>query len=93
MSKLGVSVTNIPPGELYTALDRGTIDALEWVGPGLDIKMGFHKITPYYYTGWHEPGAEALFYINKKAFEELPKNYQQMLETAIQRVARLIPRR
>ena len=48
-AKLGVNVTNIPPGELYTALDRGTVDALEWVGPGMDIKMGFHKIAPYYF--------------------------------------------
>ncbi|NIQ94161.1 MAG: ABC transporter substrate-binding protein, partial [Desulfuromonadales bacterium] len=50
-----VVVTNIPAGELYTALDRGTIDALEWVGPSLDLNMGFHKIAPNYYTGWHEP--------------------------------------
>ena len=51
LSKLGVVVTNIAPGELYTALDRGTIDALEWVGPSLDLNMGFQKIAPYYYTG------------------------------------------
>ncbi len=87
MARLGVSVTNIPGGELYTSLDRGTIDALEWVGPGLDIKMGFYKVAPYYYTGWHEPGAEALFYVNKKAFEKLPKDYQVMLKTAMQAVA------
>ncbi len=55
LAKLGLAVTNIAPGELYTSLERSTIDALEWVGPpGMDIKMGFHKIAPYYYTGWHE---------------------------------------
>ena len=85
-AKLGVNVTNIPPGELYTALDRGTIDALEWVGPAMDIKMGFHKIAPYYYTGWHEPATELQFLINKKAFEKLPKAYQTMLVTAMKAV-------
>lgn len=82
-AKLGVNVTNIPAGELYTSLDRGTIDALEWVGPGMDIKMGFHKIAPYYYTGWHEPASDMQFLINKKAFDKLPAGYQVVLRTAI----------
>ncbi len=86
-AKLGVNVTNIPAGELYTSLDRGTIDALEWVGPGMDIKMGFHKIAPYYYTGWHEPASEMQFMVNKKAFDKLPKKYQVMLETAMKAAA------
>jgi len=85
-AKLGVNVTNIPPGELYTSLDRGTIDALEWVGPAMDIKMGFHKIAPYYYTGWHEPATELQFLVNKKAFDKLPKPYQTMLVTAMKAV-------
>lgn len=87
MAKLGVSVTNIPAGELYTSLDRGTIDALEWVGPGMDIKMGFHKVAPYYYTGWHEPASEMHFFVNKKAFKKLPPKYQTMLKTAMRAVA------
>ncbi len=87
ISKLGVSVTNIPPGELYTSLDRGTIDALEWVGPGMDIKMGFHKIAPYYYTGWHEPGAEAQFLVNKKAFEKLSDQNKAILKRAMRLAA------
>jgi len=87
MAKLGVNVTNIPAGELYTSLDRGTIDALEWVGPGMDIKMGFHKVAPYYYTGWHEPASEMQFMVNKKAFDKLPKKYQVMLETAMKSAA------
>jgi TRAP-type mannitol/chloroaromatic compound transport system substrate-binding protein len=85
-SKLGVNVTNIPPGELYTALDRGTIDALEWVGPGMDIKMGFHKVAPYYYAGWHEPASDMQFLINKDEFDKLPLEYQSALKTAIQAV-------
>ena len=85
-AKLGVNVTNIPPGELYTALDRGTIDALEWVGPAMDIKMGFHKIAPYYYTGWHEPATELQFLVNQKAYDKLPKEYKTMLVTAMKAV-------
>jgi len=83
MARLGVNVVNIPGGELYTSLDRGTIDALEWVGPGMDIKMGFYKVAPYYYTGWHEPASEMSFFVNQKAFKKLPKNYQVMLVTAM----------
>ncbi len=83
-AKLGVNVTNIPPGELYTALERGAIDALEWVAPGMDIKMGFHKIAPYYYTGWHEPASDIQFFVNKKAFNALPPEYQAALKTAMQ---------
>lgn len=83
MAKLGLSVTNIAPGELYTSLERGTIDALEWVGPGMDINMGFHKIAPYYYTGWHEPATELQFMVNEKDFNKLPKDYQQILLTAM----------
>jgi len=87
MAKLGVNVTNIPAGELYTSLDRGTIDALEWVGPGMDIKMGFHKVAPYYYTGWHEPASEMQFLVNKRAFKKLPKEYKAMLITAMKAAA------
>ena len=85
-AKVGVTVTNIPAGELYTALERGSIDALEWVGPGLDIRMGFHKITPYYYTGWHEPASEMQFMINKKAFDKLPQDLQTIVTTAMKAV-------
>jgi TRAP-type mannitol/chloroaromatic compound transport system substrate-binding protein len=83
MAKLGLTVTNIAPGELYTSLERGTIDALEWVGPGMDITMGFHKIAPYYYTGWHEPATELQFLVNERSFNKLPKDLQQILLTAM----------
>ncbi len=87
LSQLGVVVTNIPAGELYTALDRGTIDALEWVGPSLDLNMGFHKIAPYYYTGWHEPATELQFMVNQKAFDKLPKHLQKIVEVAMELAA------
>jgi TRAP-type mannitol/chloroaromatic compound transport system substrate-binding protein len=83
MAKLGVQVTNIAPGELYTSLERNAIDALEWVGPAMDIKMGFHKIAPYYYTGWHEPASELQFIINKKKFNKLPKDLQKIMIVAM----------
>nr|VFK20137.1 MAG: TRAP-type mannitol/chloroaromatic compound transport system, substrate-binding protein [Candidatus Kentron sp. LFY] len=83
LAKLGAKPTNIPPGELYTALDRRTIDALEWVGPSLDLRMGFHKIAPYYYTGWHEPGTELQFLVNKKKWDNLPADLREILRVAM----------
>ncbi|MGR5133688.1 TRAP transporter substrate-binding protein [Vibrio alfacsensis] len=82
MAKVGAKPTNIAPGELYTSLERGTIDALEWVGPAFDLRMGFQKIAPYYYTAWHEPGSETQFLVNKKTWETLPADLRSILETA-----------
>ncbi|RMG38112.1 MAG: ABC transporter substrate-binding protein [Gammaproteobacteria bacterium] len=87
LAKVGAKPTNIPAGELYTALERNTIDALEWVGPSLDLRMGFHKIAPYYYTGWHEPATELQFLVNKRKFNKLPKDLQAILVTAMKYVA------
>lgn len=76
MSKLGAVPQSIPGGEIYQALEKGTIDAAEWVGPYDDQKLGFNKVAPfYYYPGWWEGGAEADFFINQKAFDGLsPEN-------------------
>lgn len=82
MARVGAAPTNIAPGELYTSLERGTIDALEWVGPAFDLRMGFQKIAPYYYTAWHEPGSETQFLVNKKTWEKLPADLRTILETA-----------
>ena len=82
MAGVGVQPTNIPAGELYQALERGTIDALEWVGPGLDLRMGFHKVAPYYYTGWHEPGTELLYFFNKDSMAKLPEWAKEILFNA-----------
>lgn len=87
MSELGVAVTNIPPGELYSALERGTIDALEWVGPALDFQMGFHQIAKYYYSGWQEPGAEVQFLINEKTWNKLPAELQEILRVSMRTAA------
>ena len=87
LAKLGAKPTNIPAGELYTALERNTIDALEWVGPSLDLRMGFHKIAPYYYTGWHEPATELQFMVNQKAYDALPTDLQKILTAAMKLAA------
>jgi len=87
LARLGAKPTNIPSGELYTALERNTIDALEWVGPSLDLRMGFHKIAPYYYTGWHEPATELQFMVNQKAYDKLPKDLQKILTAAMKLAA------
>lgn len=86
-AEVGVNPTNIAPGELYTALERGTIDALEWVGPALDLRLGFHQIADYYYTGWHEPATELQFLINKGVWEKLPADLQEILRVAMRTAA------
>lgn len=87
MAKLGVNAVNIAPGELYMALDLGTIDAVEWVSPVFDTMLGFHKIAPYYYTGWQEPASELQFLVNKKTLNKLPKDLQAILENAFKAAA------
>ena len=87
MAKVGAVPTNMAAGELYTSLERKNIDALEWVGPSLDLRMGFQKIAKYYYTGWHEPGAELQFLINKKKWDELPADLQEILRVAMRAAA------
>ena len=71
LNKVGASVINVAGGEIYTNLDRGNIDATEWIGPYHDYQMGFHKIAKYYYyPGWHEPGTVLEMFINQEAFEQ-----------------------
>jgi len=83
MSALGVSVQNIAGGDIYPALERGAIDATEWVGPYDDAKLGFHKAAKnYYYPGWWEPGASMSIYVGQKAWDELPAEYREILKVA-----------
>jgi len=53
---------------------KGVIDATEWVGPALDLKMGFYRVAPYYYSGWHEPGSVLELTFNKHTWNKLAKN-------------------
>ncbi len=82
-AEVGVNPTNIAPGELYTALERNTIDAVEWVGPALDLRLGFQQIADYYYTGWHEPATELQFLVNKRVWERLPADLQEIMRVAM----------
>ncbi|RLA72374.1 MAG: C4-dicarboxylate ABC transporter [Epsilonproteobacteria bacterium] len=82
-AKMGVNPILLPAGEIYTSLERGVIDATEWVGPALDIKMGFYKVAPYYYSGWHEPGSILELTFNKPFWEKLGSEHQAILEMAI----------
>src|SRR5450759_2394523 len=88
LSRLGVVPQQIPPGDIYPALEKGTIDAAEWIGPYDDEKLGFLKVAPYYYyPGWWEGCANGFLYINTAKWDELPKTYQHMVTIAAGQVA------
>ena len=83
MARLGANVQVIAGGEIFPALERGAIDATEWVGPYDDEKLGFYKVAKnYYYPGWWEPGPSLSFYVNKKAWEGLPADYKAAFQQA-----------
>jgi len=82
MKKLGVNPVLLPAGDIYTSLERGTIDATEWVGPYLDKMMGFDKAAPFYYTGWHEPGSILEITLNKARWEKLSPEHQAIITVA-----------
>jgi TRAP-type mannitol/chloroaromatic compound transport system substrate-binding protein len=83
MERLGSVPQNLPGGEIYQALEKGTIDAAEWVGPYDDLKLGFFKVAPnYYYPGWWEGGPEVDFFVNNKALEGLSAENKAILEAA-----------
>lgn len=83
LQKLGVVPQQIAGGDIYPALEKGTIDATEWVGPYDDEKLGFQKVARfYYYPGWWEGAAALHFMINTSKWGELPKNYQAIVQAA-----------
>jgi TRAP-type mannitol/chloroaromatic compound transport system substrate-binding protein len=83
LQKLGVVPQQLAGGDIYPALEKGTIDAAEWVGPYDDEKLGFHKVAPYYYyPGWWEGGTANHFMINLDKWNELPKGYQAIVTAA-----------
>ena len=78
---LGVNVKSLGGGEIFPALERGVIDAAEWVGPVQDRRLGLHKAAKYYYTpGWHEPSTTTELLISKKAYNKLPKDIQAIVQ-------------
>jgi TRAP-type mannitol/chloroaromatic compound transport system substrate-binding protein len=83
VQRLGAVPVNLAAGEVYTSLQTRVIDATEFTGPYNDLALGFHDITRYYYyPGWHEPGSVMEFVFNKRLFESLPEDLQQILLTA-----------
>jgi TRAP-type mannitol/chloroaromatic compound transport system substrate-binding protein len=83
LERLGGVPQNIPGGDIYPALEKGTIDAAEWVGPYDDFKLGFYKIAPNYaYPGWWEGGPQLDLYVNTKAYEALSAEHKAAIECA-----------
>lgn len=83
LSKIGVATVMMPPAEIFPSLERGVVDAAEFVGPVHDILLGLYKVAKYYYTpGWHEPGPVLDIFFNKKAYNDLPKHFQKVLDIA-----------
>jgi len=83
IAKAGGTVVLLPGGEIFTSLERGVIDATEWVGPLHGLRFGFFKAAKYYYyPGWHEPGTYLEYFFNKKAYMSLPKDLQHIVDAA-----------
>ncbi|MCO6416058.1 TRAP transporter substrate-binding protein DctP, partial [Siccirubricoccus sp. KC 17139] len=83
LSRLGAVPQQLAGGDLYPALERGTIDAVEWLGPYDDEKLGFHKVAQYYYyPAWWEGAANTHLFVNQEQWAALPKSYQAAIRTA-----------
>jgi TRAP-type mannitol/chloroaromatic compound transport system substrate-binding protein len=83
MKRLGCVPQSLGGPDIYPALEKGAIDAAEWVGPYDDEKLGFNKVAKfYYYPGFWEPGPTLVTFINEKKWNELPKDYQAALKAA-----------
>ncbi|MEL6673961.1 MAG: TRAP transporter substrate-binding protein [Bacteroidota bacterium] len=83
LTRAGGTAVNVPGQEIYTNLERGVIDATEWIGPYHDYIMGFHKIARYYYyPGWHEPGTNLEVFVNQYAYNELSSDLKAIIEAA-----------
>ena len=83
VAKLGMVPQQIAAGDIYAALERGTIDAAEWIGPYDDERLGFYKVAKYYYyPGWWEGGPALVLFVNKAKWDELPASYQKIVHNA-----------
>jgi TRAP-type mannitol/chloroaromatic compound transport system substrate-binding protein len=83
LEPLGVVPQNLPAGEIYQALEKGTIDAAEWIGPYDDLKLGLYKVAKhYYYPAFWEGGPQLSLYVNNKAYNALSPEYKAMVEVA-----------
>ncbi len=83
LQEVGGAAVLVAGSELFTSLERGVIDATEWIGPYHDYLMGFHQIAKYYYApGWHEAGTVLELIFNKEKFEALPTDLQAIMRNA-----------
>jgi TRAP-type mannitol/chloroaromatic compound transport system substrate-binding protein len=83
LERMGVVPQNIPAGEIYQSLEKGTIDAAEWIGPYDDLKLGLNKVAPfYYYPGWWEGGPQLTLMVNQKAYDALSPENKAIVEAA-----------
>ena len=83
IERLGAVPQNIPGGEIYQSLEKGTIDAAEWIGPYDDQKLGFNKVAPYYYyPGWWEGTLQLDLQVNQKAYDALTPEYKAIVQAA-----------
>jgi TRAP-type mannitol/chloroaromatic compound transport system substrate-binding protein len=84
MNRLNVTVQVLGGAEIFPALERGAIDATEWVGPYDDEKLGFQRVAKFYYSpGWWEPSAASSFMVNREAWDKLPSSYQAAFKSAV----------
>ena len=80
IARLGGLPQNLPGGDIYQALERGVLDAAEWIGPYDDQKLGFNKVAPnYYYPGWWEGGLQLDLYVNQKAWDALTPEFKALV--------------
>ncbi|MDD5029439.1 MAG: TRAP transporter substrate-binding protein DctP [Rhodoferax sp.] len=83
LERMGGVPQNIPAGEIYQALEKGTVDAAEWIGPYDDLKLGLYKVAPhYYYPGWWEGSTQFSLYVNQKAYEGLSAEHKAIIGAA-----------
>ncbi|MGQ9424759.1 TRAP transporter substrate-binding protein [Gilvimarinus sp. F26214L] len=85
--RAGGTAVNVAGGEVYTAMQTGVIDAVDWIGPYNDVAFGLHKVARYYYyPGWQEPGPALEITVNKAAYESLPEDLQKIIALAARSV-------
>jgi TRAP-type mannitol/chloroaromatic compound transport system substrate-binding protein len=88
VAKAGGTVVLLAAGDIFTSLERGVIDATEWVGPYQDERLGLYKAAKfYYYPGWHEPGTSGELFFNKKAYTSLPVEFQKIVDAVAEQVS------
>jgi TRAP-type mannitol/chloroaromatic compound transport system substrate-binding protein len=87
MKGLGVNVIGVPVSQLKSALSSGKLDAVEFVGPAIDLNLGFADVAKFDYVGWHSPSSEMQFLVNPEAYQKLSKQNKQILKQSMRLAA------